>query len=159
MLRRNCILEEIPAGDGLRGHRCLVCGRRGTSKYPPDRVHLMCQGTLEEFAAWRETARARFLDYLDGAIELAGQQGRACRSYDEVRALYTQCEACPDWQVTLCRRLKCPARPQKYLRLLTQPGERCAVWRMEQPDPVCTCGHSSLGGCPRCGQTVLGLGS
>ena len=128
MFRRNCVLEEIPAGEGKRGHRCLVCGRRGASRYPPDQVRKMCAGTPEQHDAWRAEARLRFLDYLDGAIELAGQQAIPCRAYDEAAALYAQCESCDDCQVTICRRLKCPARTQKYLRLLTDPTQSCPRW-------------------------------
>ena len=61
MLRRNCILDEIGvSGDGIRRHRCLVCGRETLSRYASDRVHVMCIGTPEEHAAWRAGARQRF---------------------------------------------------------------------------------------------------
>ena len=135
MLSRNCVLSLIATdAEGRHRYRCQVCGREATSKFPADQVHLMCRGTLEEIAAWRESARLRFLDYLDGAIELAEEHGLSCRSYDEARTLYAQCENCPDWQVTLCRRLKCPARPQKYLRILTEPGQGCPVWTLTRTD-------------------------
>jgi hypothetical protein len=134
MFRHNCILEEVgPAGDGLRRHRCLVCGREARSRYAADQVHVMCIGTPVEHAAWRARARERFLDAL---CELAdsGRAGgpptgaAAPRSYEEMEALYVQCQRCPDWEVTLCRRLRCPGRPQKYLRLLADSAQRCPNW-------------------------------
>ncbi len=126
MLRRNCILEEIAAGgDGLRRHRCLICGREARSRYASDRVHVMCIGTLEEHAAWRAGAQQRFLDEL---FELADSD-RASRSYEAMEALYAQCQRCADWEVSLCRRLRCPGRPQKYLRLLADSGQLCRNWR------------------------------
>jgi hypothetical protein len=147
MLRRNCILEEIAAtGDGLHRHRCLICGRQCRSRYASDRVHVMCVGTPEEHAAWRAVAAQRLLDELYELADPAGADGgrrRAedpssfilhpssfpVRSYEEMEALYAQCQCCPDWEVALCRRLRCPGRPQKYLRLLADPGQRCPNWR------------------------------
>jgi hypothetical protein len=135
MLRRNCILEEIAAsGDGLRHHRCLICGRRAKSRYASDQVHVMCIGTPEEHAAWRAKARERFLDTLCELAD-ANRPGRpltgggTLRSYEEMEALYAQCQGCPDWEVSLCRRLRCPGRPQKYLRLLADCGQHCPNWR------------------------------
>lgn len=147
MLRRNCILEEIPAsGDGLRRHRCLVCGRQARSRYASDQVHVMCIGTPEEHAAWRARARERFLDMLCELADKAKAEGGRpededsssfilhsssfpIRSYEEMEALYAQCQRCPDWEVSLCRRLKCPGRPQKYLLLLADSGQCCPNWR------------------------------
>jgi hypothetical protein len=131
---RNCILEEIaPAGDGLRRHRCLVCGRQAASRYPADQVHLMCIGTPEQYAAWRSVAVQHFLDALCELADFGRAGGpltgaAALRSYEEMEALYAQCQRCPDWQVTLCRRLRCPGRPQKYLRLLADSAQRCPNW-------------------------------
>jgi hypothetical protein len=125
MLRRNCILEEIAAsGDGLRRHRCLICGREARSRYASDRVHVMCFGTPEEHAAWRAGAQQRFLDELFTIADF----DRASRSYEEMEALYAQCQRCPDWEVAFCRRLRCPGRPQKYLLLLADSGQRCPNW-------------------------------
>ena len=135
MLRRNCILEEVAAGeDGLRRHRCLVCGREARSRYVSDQVHVMCLGTLEEHAAWRARAQERFLDAL---CELAdsGGAGRSLaatatlRTYEQMEALYAQCRRCADWEVSLCRRLRCPGRPQKYLRLLADATQHCPNWK------------------------------
>jgi hypothetical protein len=134
MLRRNCILEEIAAsGDGIRRHRCLICGREARSRYASDQVHVMCIGTAEEYAAWRAEARERFLDTLCELVD-SDRAGRSLagaarlRSYEEIEALYARCEHCPDWEVSLCRRLRCPGRPQKYLRLLADSAQRCLNW-------------------------------
>jgi hypothetical protein len=143
MLRRNCIFEEIDAaGEEMRRHRCLVCRRETRSRYPADHVHVMCLGTPEQYAAWRAAAVQRFLDELFALAEgrpswvlglRSWDEGlrpktQDLRSYDEMEALYGLCQTCPDWQVTLCRRLKCPGRPQKYLRLLADPMQRCGKW-------------------------------
>jgi hypothetical protein len=125
MRRRNCILDEIGvSGDGIRRHRCLICRRETRSRYASDRVHVMCIGTPEEHAAWRAGARQRFLDELFALAD----GGRASRSYEVMEALYAQCQRCPDWEVSLCRRLKCPGRPQKYLRLLADSAQCCPNW-------------------------------
>jgi hypothetical protein len=97
----------------------------------------MCHGTPAQFAAWRSAAKERFVGALQGMAELAARHGAPCRQYEKALALYAQCECCPDWQVTMCRRLKCPGRSQKYLRLLLGPGQ-CPVWGLN--DASCAAG-------------------